>query len=75
LAAEIEIQPVLMRATRLMGIFRRQPSDVRGSESVCHRREDSADDRPGLQLQSGARGYVYLESANHFGKVVIKVGD
>jgi NADPH:quinone reductase-like Zn-dependent oxidoreductase len=74
-ATEIEIQPVLMRATRLMGIFRRQPSDVRGSESVCHRREDSADDRPGLQLQSGARGYVYLESANHFGKVVIKVGD
>src|SRR5712671_921767 len=38
------------------GHFRRQPRDVRGSESVRHRREDSADDRPGLRLRSGARG-------------------
>ena len=57
------------------GYFRRQPRDVRGSESVRHRRKDWPTIDRVFSFDRAREAYAYLESANHFGKVVIKVGD
>ena len=74
-ATEIEIQLVLMRAARLMGIF----VGSRAMFEDLNRFVTAAKIRPTIDrvfsFDRAREAYAYLESANHFGKVVIKVGD
>ena len=74
-ATAIEIQPVLMQAARLMGIF----VGSRATFEALNRFVTAAKIRPTIDrvfsFDRAREAYAYLESANHFGKVVIKVGD
>ncbi|WP_206996921.1 zinc-binding dehydrogenase [Trinickia mobilis] len=74
-ATEIEIQPVLMRAARLTGIL----VGSRAMFEDLSRFVTAAKIRPTIDrvfsFDQARQAYAYLESANHFGKVVIKVGD
>jgi NADPH:quinone reductase-like Zn-dependent oxidoreductase len=74
-AAKIEIQPVLFRAASLKGVF----VGSRAMFEDLNRFVTAAKIRPTIDrvfsFDQAREAYAYLEAANHFGKVVIKVGD
>jgi NADPH:quinone reductase-like Zn-dependent oxidoreductase len=71
----LDLMAVLMRATRLMGIL----VGSRAMFDDLNRFVTAAKIRPTIDrvfsFDQAREAYAYLESANHFGKVVIKVGD
>ena len=74
-ATKLDLIPLVVRGTRLIGV-------VVGSRALFEdlsRFVTAAKIRPTIDrvfsFDDAREAYAYLESANHFGKVVIKIGD
>ena len=72
-AAEINPMLILPRRANLQGISVGSHADVRGHEPRHRGGRAQAGHRQGLCVRRGAGRYRHLQSAQHFGKVVIRV--
>ena len=74
-ANQVNPMPILMKHVRVQGIF----VGSRAMFEDLNRFVTAAKIRPTIDrvfsFDQAREAYAYLESANHFGKVVIKVGD